>query len=777
MSISILGSASWQPSREFVLEHLHAPSKSPLKLHTFPRGIDNAHIDVLLMPELVNASRELIRALIEEQLHHHQRNEGIVASSPDVVAAFNEVYSAICLSVAQHARRTSRKEIAQLFQLALLKLMLSQADAELQRLKKELENVRGKRSSSSGSLDRRYHQQLLTFSRFQNVIRYKVCNQAMRVLSKIEHTGLRKLRKSVLGVSWPVAEDVLFNPLLQLGGLGREDEFLHEYPLILFKSDNFVKLNKLLVDALSAWLPAYTGYPPVSLQGQDYRSLPTRRDKGELPGYAEVEWFMRSTLAATEYKDKKTCWLDNPANLTKLLGGEDRHWPLAGPWQHNQWPVFQRALVAKLEKALSQAGLLEEALAAAVLPDICRESGLQGHARLIYEYLYGARTRKVMLGQLQSIDSVKNAAQLIGRLDTARKSFKQMPVDQRYQLLVKVMGGFARLRRDLKLSWSAYKAMNLIRLIGDQNDLELSRSNALLQEFSASSDRRMDETSVVGHAILKADLRGSTVLTAQMREKDLNPAAYFSKNLFDPINRLLEDFAAIKVFVEGDAVILTILDYAGHQQDGLVIARACGLAYKILEVVRNKNMENRHLGLPELELGVGITYIDEAPTYLFDQGHKITISPAINRADRLSSCAPNLHQHKLSANKNGWGVEVVLPTNRDPDLQGQEALLRYNVNGIELDLPAFEKLGTELILKKVKSRSMGGRPNDKYYVGRFPDIAGKTNWLVVREAVVSLWDGRHLLENPESGQKFHEIVADSDMINKVRSKLSLKRKR
>src|SRR5207244_2218077 len=86
------------------------------------------------------------------------------------------------------------------------------------------------------------------------------------------------------------------------------------------------------------------------------------------------------------------------------------------------------------------------------------------------------------------------------------------------------------------------------------------------------------------HVVLKADVRDSTRLTRTLTDKGLNPASYFSLNFYDPVNKLLGKYSAQKVFLEGDAIILAILEREG--EPGLGVSRACVLAREIIEIVR-----------------------------------------------------------------------------------------------------------------------------------------------------------------------------------------------
>ena len=86
-------------------------------------------------------------------------------------------------------------------------------------------------------------------------------------------------------------------------------------------------------------------------------------------------------------------------------------------------------------------------------------------------------------------------------------------------------------------------------------------------------------------------------------EKGLNPASYFSLNFYDPVNKLLSKYGAQKVFLEGDAIILAILERAGEPE--LAVSRACVLAREIIEIVRGYNKLMLRSGMPELRVGRG----------------------------------------------------------------------------------------------------------------------------------------------------------------------------
>ena len=100
----------------------------------------------------------------------------------------------------------------------------------------------------------------------------------------------------------------------------------------------------------------------------------------------------------------------------------------------------------------------------------------------------------------------------------------------------------------------------------------------------------------------------------------------------------METYGAGKVFIEGDAVILSLMEHEDAPQQWYAVSRACGLAKEMIQVVASNNAYSERTGLPYLEIGIGICYAEEAPLFLLDDGKPIMISSAIGDADRMSSC-------------------------------------------------------------------------------------------------------------------------------------------
>ena len=132
--------------------------------------------------------------------------------------------------------------------------------------------------------------------------------------------------------------------------------------------------------------------------------------------------------------------------------------------------------------------------------------------------------------------------------------------------IVLIIEDVSRFRLHLKYYRLAHRVFNRIKILRSAEDVQLSREAGSLYSIVTASEGEENERRIVQHAVLKADVRGSTVVTRQLIERGLNPASYFSMHFFNPINEILKKYCANKVFIEGDALILSFLEYEAEPQ-------------------------------------------------------------------------------------------------------------------------------------------------------------------------------------------------------------------
>src|SRR5438309_1538232 len=248
---------------------------------------------------------------------------------------------------------------------------------------------------------------------------------------------------------------------------------------------------------------------------------------------------------------------------------------------------------------------------------------------------------------------------------------------------------FLRLRRDLRDAEHLTTCMERINLVTTEKARELSRLNNRLYECVLPEEARPEQDQVISHVIIKSDVRGSTRMTQDLLSRGLNPASHFSLNLHEPVKKLLDRYSAKKVFIEGDAIILAIFETESTVAYARPVAKACILSRQILAVCNSYNESASASNLPALELGLGVAFQGSAPTYWTDGDSRIMISKALNLSDRLSGCA-KLAKRMLAGQKSHFSVFQLLNTMEGASAEElDEFLVRYNMNGIELNEEGF----------------------------------------------------------------------------------------
>ncbi|MCW8826871.1 MAG: hypothetical protein OQK78_10665, partial [Gammaproteobacteria bacterium] len=189
-----------------------------------------------------------------------------------------------------------------------------------------------------------------------------------------------------------------------------------------------------------------------------------------------------------------------------------------------------------------------------------------------------------------------------------------------------------------------------------------------------------------------------------------------------------------------------------------------------LSVVAKQNRELKCYNLPELELGIGISYCDESPRYLFDEQHRITISPAINRADRLSACAWSIREWREKQGAPDTHVEVYQPSKRAETVgtKAQKELV-FNLNGILIEEEVFAKLQKEVTLKRVLNRVENMQDSTLYSLV-FPDLSGDVHRMIVRKAPIKLYDQSMTVEQSPvvADRYFYEVVYQKSILDQLR---------
>jgi class 3 adenylate cyclase len=759
-------------------------------------GVDNIHHDVFLSPKFVQIARDYLFELIRQSTSatYFPGIELRKTKGPDN-ASFRKFLTELLQSALTQAKYYKNIEIDLVFRLAILKyltLELGNQFANLILEGKEWVRQRGEHFERS----QQAHVIKARLSELQSARRAVirgVGQQVAHVVSEVEDSVIVKARRALFGEDFAPLYELLKNRLIFLDG-GKDDVFfLKNYVLLgnyVRDPDRFEAMDALFQEFLSEAGLA-VGQDPVqneateahhtllelanAMRGEivsleeQRENIRRRLDRGDgfltkflnstdpsdlRAALNDIEMRLKHQQLKLEelgpqidaakqkldffnkgYEGKVGDYLNEPENAKRLFD------PSTGEQQ--MAPLRARMLSLLLER-LEQHDILYHVLASYEIRPIASEYSPPVHLQQL---------RKALVSK----DELKRVEQVLKQVPARRLSLK--PIEElskkirRYSreemqgLVLKFATDFLRLRRDLRDAEHLSTCMERVHLVTTEQARELSRMNNRLYECVLQDEAKPEQDQVVSHAIIKADVRGSMKMTQDLLSRGLSPASHFSLNLHEPVKKLLDRFGAKKVFIEGDAIILAIFETESNLTYARAVAKACILSRQILAVCNSYNDQAVSSDLPPLELGVGVAFQGSAPTYWTDGDSRIMISKALNLSDRLSGCG-KLGKRLLAGQKTLFSLYQFLTSMEGATSEElDEILVRYNVNGIELNDEGFKKLSEEISLDSIETKLElpWGKENVTMYYGEVP-MGDSVELLVLRKGLA-----RHLLADGKIG--------------------------
>ena len=762
-----------------ILALVSAPASIEIDTSVGDKGIDNYHIDVELSAAFVFNGKEVVESVAKQVV------AGVRVGRSELIDDLRSKYRDLIKATLHRAKTDLSAPLINILHFAVIKFVLQETRAQMDKISEQMEETLFQQKYAGSRSLMATQRRFTSFRQNRNSFTYKINRTIFKHLQREETTELRQLREKFLGNSIPELLNIMFNPMLSASN-PLEDSLLHE---------NYALWNRAEFPVAIEKLEAHLGklFPALQL-------LPLKSKVGRGSAQSEIYDELGGLFAAQNLlgpsKDQKVlvsesfCWLDQPGNVRFVFDSSIHSRSLAVLKEREgikaQWAfksdVKKLARVAlDARKIFANESQYKEMIAGYLL----RETWTSMDAAFIdlrqaCAYAAGNDTKKVAA----KIDtSREGAAALLKKLDELGRQVNQKYKEETEEYFLKILTDISRFRLHIKYYRFAHRIFNRMNIIQDPEKLQLAKSGGNLYQLVSVEEARLNEpeaSQIIHHAIIKADVRGSTTVTRELINKGLNPASYFSMRFFDPINQLLARYGAAKIFIEGDAVILSIYEYNDAPDQWYSVSRACGIAKEILEIVSSKNTHSKQTGLPALEIGIGICYSGDRPSFLFDDERAIMISPAIGIADRMSSCSWHLRD---ALNDSAFNVEVLLvdqtldeqsldlvgpPNLIQPGEKGQKHV-NYNVNGVLLDSTAFRKLMSEISLKKVRVKV--AERSEVMFVGRFPDTLGKGRDLVIREGQVRRWNQGRVTEiepiDDEPVECFYEILPNSKLASRV----------
>ena len=729
-------------------------------------GVDNFHYDVHLSPLFRESTSRIIFHLMlrfsgaDEQLD-------IEIDTTKEKKEFRSLCHDIMLDAVKRAKMGDGEvQLDYLAQVAVGKFLLQEVARQFEELMTRLNNQVWEYESTA---DDEMVLQILNLKERVLAIRHRRSSIVRAVSMEIFHTlleaqqPLKDRREANFGAQSLLKEDIFTNPLLHLDNQKDDYFMLEQYVLLGRRIDDPDKYESLLQEATK--IIEKIRFTQVGGTG-DFRKAPSEKSPQDPEKLAMMEnlridgWireietvdlllnYFRTKAQLDERRSKRAHDKKELQQLEKMVKEQKRIF-LAFYDRFKSKKLINRIVAAYEMKAIYRE------YCPPLVPQQVLQYLISGEARKsVHAHL---RRLKIYYGKSVSLNSLKKTMMKIGRLK----------LQQRYDYFLQFLRGFFRYHRDVENYKLLKKGLDRINLVVDEKTIALSKTNNTLYEFLLPHEHvfELDTKPVTSHVIMKADVRGATVITRQLDESGLNPASYFSLNFFNPISEIVSQYGALKVFIEGDAIILAILERKEDIAGKYCVARSCGLAINMLNVIQKYNAKSIKYNLPILELGVGICYQDNPPAYLLDGKKRIMISPAINLADRLSGCDKTLRRIVDRSDK-AFNLYVCQKGDIDANkaLSDDEIILRYNVNGIELNEAGFQKLTSEIDLKTITCLIPEvQRDPIIIHTGKFPLVTGSFQRLILREDWVQELDPVDMSPQGKVNRKYYEVCTQQSL--------------
>lgn len=730
-------------------------------LNRLTHGVDNTHYDVHLSPDLC----ETTRTIITELLKQFARIRDITTQPEDLklpqeISLFYEQCHGVLNTALDEAKRVGDEQIFLLAKVAIFKMLFKSNKQCFSEYTTSLSEKIWELESGSFTMQRRtstIKEKKIIFQKRKLALIKKNRNQILQQIhfilvsnfNKAQNGSIEKLRRIIFGDTPKETRD-LFNNIMISAGKRPDTMFMSEN-YILFdarrdKPDSYSELIALIKNILKE-ITSNNGTPLYEEYEYD-GFMKNSENFDSLLNYIETQ--KKYNLAK-----KENCNKQQLKHLKKTI-------------------VQQKQLLTYFFTQFKKNGLIQQFTTfyelKPLFPNFCPPLS----PRQVIQFYEIARSGRDKSGFNQRLEKRYGKEVPLAMLYQKVVITNWVGEKTHHRYLLQYIKAVSRYHRDLENFILLRRSTNRIKLLTDNKSLNLSTVNQTLYSFLLPHETVFDlgERPLINHTIVKADIRGATEIIHKMQAKDLNPASYFSLNFFEPINNILGEFGAKKIFTEGDAMILSLGEQKDTPGDWYSVARACGLSLAILQIIEQYNNKNRNVDHPPLEIGCGVCFRDGSPTYLFDGDKLILISLAINLADRMSSSTKSLAGFRKIHNRLFNLYVFQKPGDKEKfEKNADDYRLRFNVNGVELNRAGFEKLQKEIKLSQKTFKIPGTTESMvKVYIGSYPTTSGEIRQLVIHEATVMEILPDTLKLCGRTDDTYYEVLDKDSFIQRLKAK-------
>lgn len=801
------------------------PYTAEIRLTSLTVGVDNIHYDVFLSPRFVEFVRKYLLDLVRQTVnislvYGNDRKQ----SGPPEHGAFRKLLVEILQASLTRAKFQQSIETDVLHQLALLKHITAELGNQFSSILIECKEwIRGRGELFEHSEQAHVMRSKIAELQADKKNIYRMVGETLcRVWRDVEEGTLSKSRRALFGEDFHETYELLQNRFLFVDGGNDDHLFLEHYVLMgnfVNDPDRFEIFDGLLLDFVRDLIltgdssedfskarktrdrlleqarllrseMAHIEEEQEELSGRSGESSDvfpwlfkrkgaSSETHSERANLHEKSFSLETKLAelapqieaakqrmnflTEEHRNRLGDYLNQPENARRLFDSQ------ASGGKGEASAATRTQLLQEWVHRLEERDLLFHVLASYELRKIHSDYCPPVHLQALKKALVNREEAKRVEAILEQFPARKISMK---RLDEASRSIRRSTPEEQSFTGLQFAKDLMRFRRDRRNYQQVAAWMERINLVRSERARELSRANKSLYEFLHPDEGRPAEDPVINHTVIKADVRGSTGITKDLLARGMNPASHISMNLHEPVKRMLERYGAATVFIEGDAIILAIYETESTRATTRGVARACVLAREILAVTQSYNQRAKSSSLPALELGVGVAFQDSAPSLWTDGDSKIMISRALNLSDRLSSSS-KIAKRLFQKNPAPFNVYLLQTLMEDTEAdEGEELLVRYNLNGIEINEDGFNKLNAEISLAPMGGNfpMPWGKERVQLYFGEVP-LGDSLEPIVVRKGFV-----RQLLPGAKIGAQgnrpYYEVCTDPKLLDLARKKFA-----
>ncbi len=454
------------PQTPFFVQPLSCPS---INFDQFIRGIDNSHIDVYISPHFTELCTQISYDLLDER-SRIRATDKVSEQLRAKLNNFNSAYNSLLTATIHNAHETKQAYSVQLFQIAVIKWLLSTVRTQLPQLLYDLrkENLKGR--------DLNLSERLRWFNQQKDHLLYRVTNQLFNEIHWVEESvNIRSLRESLLGMSWTLPKSLLFNPLLQSPDIHYHEVLMKSYVLLSKEPESRSGFNHL-EEVIDKILEEIASTCQVKIDP----SLENNKAENIFINEGRVT-------------ELHCSWKDVPENMELLFNIPEKS---EQSQQSAAKLKIQRQANQILKQGLVQAQAIHSILAAYETPRL-----YEHYAKLLTpDLLYQALCDEIKIAEVKHKLETQLKLRALHRHDDKPLYIKELKQTKTrvarlarhpdHQMLSRFIINFIRYQRDLKYLRLMQEAMESINILTDETEIKLSQSNRVLHKFQERSKEK-----------------------------------------------------------------------------------------------------------------------------------------------------------------------------------------------------------------------------------------------------------------------------------------------